>query len=197
MTPQCRKLPTAFPQGTPTFATLGDLLKHRKQTALPHKSYDLSGDGFVTQREFFIASRFDTDKNGHLDDSEKAHAREEMMKPEHDEPDGSRQYREYKSLPRFKDLTRFDRTLELTVPPEKTTFKNTFNRVITDFEKRDDDRPPLKTSQARHAVPPTTVPNTRKHLLEKRRQVDLALLLPGHMYFLSRISKARLAAAVK
>ena len=38
---------------------------------LPHISYDLDGDGIVSNRDFFLSKYFDTDKNGILDAEER------------------------------------------------------------------------------------------------------------------------------
>lgn len=39
---------------------------------LPSKTFDLNGDGYISQKEFRIAKQFDTDKDGVLNKDEKA-----------------------------------------------------------------------------------------------------------------------------
>lgn len=46
----------------------------RKNDLIPDISYDLDGDGFVSTKEYFIASRFDKNGNGKLEPNEKAEA---------------------------------------------------------------------------------------------------------------------------
>ena len=43
----------------------------RKREYYPDASYDLTGDGSVSQKEFQIASLFDKNKDGILDDEER------------------------------------------------------------------------------------------------------------------------------
>ena len=51
--------------------TLTELKQARRQASVPDISYDLDGDGFVGNKEFVIAQRFDTNKDGRLDSAEK------------------------------------------------------------------------------------------------------------------------------
>lgn len=46
-------------------------MMHRKNAKLPHQSFDLKGDGGVNPKEFFIATHFDKDKDGVLNEEEK------------------------------------------------------------------------------------------------------------------------------
>lgn len=52
--------------------TLSQLKIQNKLCMLPSKTFDLNGDGYVSQKEFRIAKQFDTDKDGVLNKDEKA-----------------------------------------------------------------------------------------------------------------------------
>jgi hypothetical protein len=151
--PRSRRLPTAFPQATPRFATLSELHSHRKNKRGVHKSYDLDQGGGVSQREYFIASKFDYNKDGELQPAELQKAQTAIARGF-----GSDDFRDYFS---FKNLdhTRFDRVLQKTCLMGKTSYEDTFNRVVTEFNSRDG-------VQSTPAQPP---PNTRAYLLARRR----------------------------
>jgi hypothetical protein len=40
--------------------------ENRKKSMIPDKSYDLDGDGFVSQKDYFLAKQFDKDNDGKL-----------------------------------------------------------------------------------------------------------------------------------
>ena len=46
----------------------------RKQENRPHISYDLDGDGFVGDRDYFLSKMFDKDKDGKLNEKERSEA---------------------------------------------------------------------------------------------------------------------------
>ena len=46
----------------------------RRHFEIAFKMFDLNGDGNVSAKEFFIASRFDLDQDGRLNTAEKANA---------------------------------------------------------------------------------------------------------------------------
>ena len=50
--------------------TLQKLNQQRKSADLPHHSYDVDGDGFVSNLDYFLAKRFDVDKDGKLNEKE-------------------------------------------------------------------------------------------------------------------------------
>jgi hypothetical protein len=50
------------------------LQQQRKHELIPHISYDLDGDGIVGGRDLVVASHFDQDKDGKLNDQELANA---------------------------------------------------------------------------------------------------------------------------
>lgn len=47
----------------------------RKQSNLPHPSFDLDQDGHVSVTDLFLAKRFDKDKDGRLNEEELAAAK--------------------------------------------------------------------------------------------------------------------------
>lgn len=51
--------------------TRSELMKKIKQSGLPHSSYDIDGDGWVSRDDYFIAKRFDLDGNGVIDPDER------------------------------------------------------------------------------------------------------------------------------
>lgn len=52
--------------------TRSELIKKRKQEFIPDITYDIDGDGFVDHKDMAIAKMFDKNKDGVLDDDEKA-----------------------------------------------------------------------------------------------------------------------------
>lgn len=54
--------------------TKTELNQTRKSDMLPHASYDLDGDGYVSQADFRISKIFDEDKDGKLNDFERENA---------------------------------------------------------------------------------------------------------------------------
>jgi Ca2+-binding EF-hand superfamily protein len=54
--------------------TRTNLLQERKKEKIPHISYDLDGDGYVGGRDLVIAKYFDEDKDGILNEKERANA---------------------------------------------------------------------------------------------------------------------------
>jgi len=54
--------------------TLQKLKAQRKIIDMPDASYDLDGDGTVCPREYFLAKRFDLDKDNHLNNKERHNA---------------------------------------------------------------------------------------------------------------------------
>jgi len=47
-----------------------ELSRKVKKINMPHPSYDIDGDGYVSQEDYFLAKRFDLDGNGILDPDE-------------------------------------------------------------------------------------------------------------------------------
>lgn len=56
--------------------TLTELKDNRRKSRVPDTSYDLNGDGNVSNREYLIAKLFDKNHDGVLDQSERKAAME-------------------------------------------------------------------------------------------------------------------------
>jgi len=50
--------------------TRSELLQRQHKTNEPHASYDIDGDGFISQADYALAKRFDADGNGVIDKEE-------------------------------------------------------------------------------------------------------------------------------
>ena len=129
-----RNLPSAFPQATPKFQTLTELKAYRRNKNLVHGSYDLDKSGAISHREYFIASKFDFNGDGELQPDELAKAKAAVAGGFGS--DDFRDYFEYKQAGKAFNQTRFDRVLQLTCRMGSTTYEDTFNRVLTDFDAR-------------------------------------------------------------
>ena len=55
----------------PLSRTRSELMKRLRATSVPHPSYDIDGDGWVSQEDYRLAKRFDFDGNGVLDPEER------------------------------------------------------------------------------------------------------------------------------
>lgn len=64
----------------PTYHTAGEMWHDRWQTMQPHPSFDVDGDGVVSNLDYFLAKQFDRDNNGILDDQEKIDMRRVLTK---------------------------------------------------------------------------------------------------------------------
>ena len=62
----------------PTRRTLRKLQEQRRESNRPHISFDLDGDGFVSQKDLKVAHMFDKDGDGRLNTAEKANCAEAM-----------------------------------------------------------------------------------------------------------------------
>ena len=157
-----RNLPSAFPQATPRFASLTELHAHRKKTKRPHDTFDLNGDGQIGQREYFLATRFDTNRNGILEPEEVAKAAHAFS-----QGFGADDFRQYFSCNNLH-LTRFDRVMQKTCRVEPGTFEDTFNRTITDYDTRNSNFEPGEGGLI--GAPPAPPLNTQRHMLTERRK---------------------------
>jgi hypothetical protein len=50
------------------------LFENRKKEKVPDITYDLDRDGFVGGRDYFLAKKFDLDRDGKLNEGERKHA---------------------------------------------------------------------------------------------------------------------------
>lgn len=64
----------------PRFRTQRDLLGYRAKKMLPDPSFDVDGDGVVSGQDFFLASKFDVNNDGFLDEDERMELRKKMVK---------------------------------------------------------------------------------------------------------------------
>ena len=71
------KIPEAWTH-KPSHTTQKEMLKQRKWSAVPDPSFDLDGDGHVSQKDLFLAKHFDQDKDGKLNEAERRKAKEAM-----------------------------------------------------------------------------------------------------------------------
>ena len=67
------KIPTAW-EHTPKIETRSELILQRRRKSIPHESFDLDGDGAVGAHDLFLATKFDLDKDGMLNDQERKNA---------------------------------------------------------------------------------------------------------------------------
>ena len=65
--------------GEPRYRTRSQLREARRQSAMPHHTFDVDGDGTVSREDFHLSSKFDDDKNGVLDAQERHELRKAMV----------------------------------------------------------------------------------------------------------------------
>ena len=108
----------------PRFKTQRQLLAHRAESMLPDISFDVDGDGVVSGQDFFLASKFDVNNDGHLDDEERLELRKRMVKTVAEA---------YKKVPKSQNdaaeamVQEFTRDLDETV--RKKDFKQRFEAL--------------------------------------------------------------------
>lgn len=146
-----------FPHATPRFKTLTEFNEHRKLNRKAHPSFDLNKDGGVSQREYFLASKFDSNKDGVLDADEM-----QVAQAAFDKGFGQDDFRKYFSFKR-PNMTRLDRVLMKTSRTERTSYADTFNRILTDYGTRNN------TMFKAPTPPEMTPPNTGTRLWRERR----------------------------
>jgi hypothetical protein len=71
-----------LPGAKPPKKTLSDMRFQRRMAQRADPSFDIDGDGTVSQTDFFFATRFDTSGDGHLSTQEKLDARKIMKEEE-------------------------------------------------------------------------------------------------------------------
>jgi len=62
----------------PRVRTRSELQKVRRQSMIPHESYDIDGDGVVSQKDLFLAKHFDVGGKDYLTDTERARCAKTM-----------------------------------------------------------------------------------------------------------------------
>ena len=80
--------------------------------------------------EYFLASKFDSNKDGVLDADEM-----QVAQAAFDKGFGQDDFRKYFSFKR-PNMTRLDRVLMKTSRTERTSYADTFNRILTDYGTR-------------------------------------------------------------
>jgi len=101
-----------------------------KRRLAPDLSYDIDGDGCVSQRDFFIASLFDKNKDGILDEAE----RETAVKAINEKGLLRDHMRDYYTmdteLGKLEKCTSFKRIMKNTVKKSRPTLRDTYIRII-------------------------------------------------------------------
>lgn len=64
------KIPSSW-EHVPNVETRSGLLEQRRRNSIPHQSFDLDGDGAVGAHDLFLATKFDKDKDGILNEKER------------------------------------------------------------------------------------------------------------------------------
>ena len=111
----------------PRYRTQGELQAARAKALLPDPSFDVDGDGVVSSTDYYLSSQFDVDKDGHIDDEERAELRKTMVEA---------LVRKYRAVPKVEDqetsemIKAFTRDLDKTV--NKSTFMHEFNKLCAD-----------------------------------------------------------------
>jgi len=145
-TPPSSARKSATPKRTPRYGTLEQLAAARKKQMAPDSSYALGKPAHdLSHRDLFLARKFDRDNKGFLTDTEQVDAKEALAGGL-----GKDHYSDYFS---YKPTTRFQKTLEQTLPTAPASYEDTFNRCFTDFDER-------ACNLAEH-VPPSTMTRTK------------------------------------
>lgn len=99
----------------PLFPTQGKMLHARAKAMLPHKSFDIDGDGAVSSNDFFLASKFDINNDGKLDTDERTLLRKSMV---------NTLMKKYNSVPKADD-------------PERREFFKKYTKNLDDLVSKD------------------------------------------------------------
>ena len=95
----------------PRYRTATAMRAARRQAMLPHPTFDVDGDGVVSQNDFLLATRFDVNRDGVLQADETSELRKEMV------TDLVKQYRE---LPHAESQETESMIRKFTVDLDKT-----------------------------------------------------------------------------
>jgi hypothetical protein len=127
--PELPKSGSVSAKHTPRFGTLEQMAAERKHSQRPHHSYALDKPHHeMGHRDFFLARKFDQGGKGFLTEQEQGAAKKALA-----EGYGKDHYSDYYA---HVPQTRFQKTLASTLPFAPTTYSDTFNRCLTEFEER-------------------------------------------------------------
>ena len=123
----------------PANKTTTMLLRKRKQALVPHESYDLDGDGVVAPRDYFIAKMFDKGDKHALSQEERAEAKVAMAQGlGKDSMEHYFTHRSTTAQPNKPPLSRADKVFHKTFPVKPTQLSHTHERVIGNWESRNE-----------------------------------------------------------
>lgn len=114
----------------PRYRTQGEMQEARAKAMLPDPSFDVDGDGVVSSTDYYLSSQFDVDKDGHIDDDERAALRKTMV---------DALVRKYRAVPKVENketaemIKMFTKDLDRTV--NKSTFMQDFNKLCDKFRR--------------------------------------------------------------
>jgi Ca2+-binding EF-hand superfamily protein len=108
----------------PRHRTVTELKEARRQSMKPHMSFDVDGDGVVSNQDLYLSTKFDDDGNGVLDDEERRELRKAMVQSA---------IAKYRRLPRAKGkdteelIKAFTKNLDETV--DRPDFLERYNHL--------------------------------------------------------------------
>lgn len=108
----------------PRHRTVTELKEARRRSMKPHHSFDVDGDGVVSNQDLYLSTKFDDDGNGVLDDEERRQLRKAMVQSA---------IAKYRRLPRAKgqqteDLIKaFTKNLDETI--DRPDFLERYNNL--------------------------------------------------------------------
>jgi hypothetical protein len=147
------------------------LLEQRKQASIPHPSYDLDGDGAVSNQDLFLSRRFDRNDKGYLTTEEQQEAKRAMAEGLNDHTlnlslsgDPSDPSFRTKGIPRTYQGHTSAGVGPLLIMDENDKNEDSFDGVSTDVTNRTLQR--TMTSNG-------DLVSTRSELLTTRRQVAM------------------------
>eukprot|EP01083_Nonionella_stella_P296514 1007311_1 len=152
-------LSRAVSRGGTVDRTRSKLMKEIRKIEDPDTSFDIDGDGVVSQRDYFLGKFFDRDRDGKLN-AEEARNAHEAIKEGGVAHDNYARFFSCNVAKRGIPLTRFDKILCTTSTTVPLTFEDSFNRTIGDFDSRNSIAAPSPTF---NEIP------TRRRLLQRRR----------------------------
>ena len=162
-----------------------------RKSIAPHPSFDLNGDGFVGQREYFLAKHFDKDGDGILNRKEKSEALRALRNGFAD--DHMRDYFEYDTqLARRKKCKVMTNLMRKTVKVGKLGLEDTRKRTIHHSDGQNYERPLWSTTTGDMGLgrgARERLAGARTLLLEKRLLAERGVgdqRLQGHQEMLDK-----------